>query len=232
MALVLWELAGAEDDRRFSPYCWRVRLALKHKGLDFQTKPWRFTEKDAIAFSAQGKVPVLQDGDIEVHDSWAIAEYLDSAYPDRPSLLGGAAGRGLNRFVTDWVDLTVVPLIARMIVADIAGNVHPKDRDYFRSSREARFGQPLEAVSANRDEVRGQLSKTLAFVRKTLTQQPYLCGNAPGWADMALFGAFQWSRCISPYGLLDLDDGLWAWRERMLDAYDGEGRKALAFEGC
>ncbi|MBD0390319.1 MAG: glutathione S-transferase family protein, partial [Nostoc sp. C3-bin3] len=24
----LYDLAGAEDDRRFSPNCWRVRLAL------------------------------------------------------------------------------------------------------------------------------------------------------------------------------------------------------------
>ena len=52
----LWDLAGAEADRRFSPYCWRVKLALHHKGLPFATIPWRFIEKDRIAFSGQGKV--------------------------------------------------------------------------------------------------------------------------------------------------------------------------------
>src|SRR5881394_4497405 len=41
MAIKLYDLAGAEDDRRFSPYCWRVKMALKHKGLDFETIPWR-----------------------------------------------------------------------------------------------------------------------------------------------------------------------------------------------
>jgi glutathione S-transferase len=51
MALKMWDLAAAEDDRRFSPYCWRVRLALAHKGLQAETIPWRFTEKEAIAFS-------------------------------------------------------------------------------------------------------------------------------------------------------------------------------------
>ncbi|WP_375505338.1 glutathione S-transferase N-terminal domain-containing protein [uncultured Nostoc sp.] len=55
----LYDLAGAEDDRRFSPNCWRVRLALLHKGLPFETVPWRFTEKETIAFSGQGKVPVI-----------------------------------------------------------------------------------------------------------------------------------------------------------------------------
>ena len=58
MALRLYDLAGAELERRFSPYCWRIKLALMHKGLPFDTMPWRFTEKNAIAFSGQGRVPV------------------------------------------------------------------------------------------------------------------------------------------------------------------------------
>ena len=62
MAIKLYDLAGAEPDRRFSPYCWRTRMALAHKGLEVETIPWRFTEKDAIAFSGQGRVPVLIDG--------------------------------------------------------------------------------------------------------------------------------------------------------------------------
>ncbi|HXJ10454.1 MAG TPA: glutathione S-transferase N-terminal domain-containing protein, partial [Burkholderiales bacterium] len=45
----LYDLAAAEDDRRFSPYCWRAKMALKHKGLEFETIPWRFTDKDVIA---------------------------------------------------------------------------------------------------------------------------------------------------------------------------------------
>jgi hypothetical protein len=44
----LYELAGADENRRFSPYCWRIRMALAHKGLDVECIPWRFTEKDAL----------------------------------------------------------------------------------------------------------------------------------------------------------------------------------------
>ena len=88
-----WELAGAEDDRLFSPNCWRVRIALAHKGLQAETIPWRFTEKESIAFSGQGKVPVIMDGDREVHDSWAISVYLDEAYPDLPPLFGSEQAR-------------------------------------------------------------------------------------------------------------------------------------------
>ena len=58
-----YDLAGARDDCRFSPNCWPVRMALLHKGLPFEAIPWRFTEKQSIAFSGQGLVPVLVDGD-------------------------------------------------------------------------------------------------------------------------------------------------------------------------
>lgn len=34
MALILYDLAGADVARRFSPYCWRVPLAMEHKGLE------------------------------------------------------------------------------------------------------------------------------------------------------------------------------------------------------
>jgi len=49
--LKLYDLAGANDDCRFSLPCWQVKMALKHKGLQVQEIPWRFTEKDVIAFS-------------------------------------------------------------------------------------------------------------------------------------------------------------------------------------
>jgi Glutathione S-transferase, N-terminal domain len=37
MSLRLYDLAGAQPERRFSPYCWRIRLALAHKSLPVET---------------------------------------------------------------------------------------------------------------------------------------------------------------------------------------------------
>src|SRR5258706_287114 len=127
MTMKLYDLAAAEDDRRFSPYCWRAKMALKHKGLEFETIPWRFVEQDAIAFSGQGLVPVL------------------------------------------------------------------------------------------------------VRLRLLLVQSDYIAGKGPGFADYVLFGAFQWARCVSPIRLLEPDDPVYSWRERLLDLWEGYGREAKGF---
>jgi glutathione S-transferase len=74
------------------------------------------------------------------------------------------------------------------------------------------------------------LRESLAPLRKTLTAQPYLGGDEPLYADYAVFGAFQWARCVSPFQLLADDDPIRAWRDRLLDAFDGLGRNVPAFD--
>lgn len=226
MAIQLYDLAGQDDDLRFSPFCWRVRLALAHKGLDCETIPWRFTEKAAIAFSGQGLVPVIRDGGTVVHDSWDIACHLDHAYPDRPALFEGPQAEALARFLAGWVGTQIQPLLLRLIIVDLFACLHEGDRDYFRRTREARLGGPLEQVAIPRDEGLAELGRRLEPLRFTLRERPYLAGERPAFADYVVFGAFMWARCVSPIPLLAEDDPVHAWRERMLDAFDGLARRA------
>jgi glutathione S-transferase len=230
MAITLYDLAGAEDERRFSPFCWRTRLALAHKGLATDAKAWRFTEKDDIAFSGQGRVPVIVDNGKTVFDSWTIADYLDATYPERP-LFRSPGERGLAKFVTAWTDTVVHLGIGRIVMADIWKHIAKKDQPYFRESREARFGMTLEAFSANQEEKISAFRQSLAPLRTTLQGQPYLGGDGPNYADYIVFGAFQWARCTSPATLLAEDDPVFAWRRRLLDAYDGLAGKALGYAG-
>src|SRR3954469_13503085 len=151
MSIILYDLAGADSDLRFSPYCWRTRFALAHKGLPVETVPWRFTEGDALGFSGQGKVPVIRDGSDVVSDSWTIAEHLEDRY-NGPTLFGGTGGHSHARFINAWADSVLVGGIARFIVRDLLDIIDPKDRAYFRSSREQRFGCSLEDVQAGREQ--------------------------------------------------------------------------------
>jgi glutathione S-transferase len=229
MARKLYELVGSEDDRRFSPYCWRSRMALAHKGLAADSAPWHFTDKEAIAFSGQGRVPVLVDGDKTVSDSWKIATYLEDSYPDQPTLFDGLTGRAMAAFFNNWVDSTVNPALIRVVLMDIYQHLGPKDQAYFRQSREQRFGMTLEAFVQDREAKLSAFRQVLQPVRLTLAQQPYLGGAAPRYADYILFGAFQWARAISPQRLLEADDPTAAWRQRLLDAHGGLAGKAKGY---
>jgi glutathione S-transferase len=227
MAIVMYDLAGADPALRFSPYCWRTRMALAHKGLAFETIPWRFTDKDVIAFSGQGRVPVIRDGDRTVSDSWAIAEYLEDTYPDPPSLFGGLGGRAHARFINAWADGIMLPGIAQFILRDILDITDAKDRAYFREAREARFGKTLEALQAGREERLPAFQASLVPVRLVLSKQAWLGGATPSYADYIVFGTLQWPRCVSRFELLAADDLLVEWRERMLDLFGGLGRAAV-----
>ncbi|MXP62160.1 glutathione S-transferase family protein [Roseomonas sp. M0104] len=222
MARVLYELAGTDPARRFSPYCWRSRMALAHKDLEADYQPWRFTEAESLAFSGQAKVPVLRDGERVVFDSGAIAEYLERIYPDRPALFPGTPEA--SRFIVAWADTVLNAHLVRLIVSDIPQWLGEGEQAYFRSSREARFGKRLEEVTEGRETRLPAFRAALEPLRATLREQPFLGGEAPAYGDYAVFGGFQWARVVSPLVLLEADDPVAGWRERMLDLFGGLAR--------
>lgn len=229
VARKLFELCGTETERVFSPFCWRTRMALAHKDIKAETIPWRFSEKDAIAPHQSDKVPVFIDGETSVADSWAIANYLEDTYPDRPSLFGGEGGRAMGRMLNWWGDTVVLGGIFPMIAVDIHALLRPADQVYFRKTREARLGKTLEQAAANRDEAVEAFRQSLNPMRLTLKTQPWLGGASPNYADYIAFGPFQWARATSPFKLLKEDDPIYAWREKLLDAFGGMARNSPGY---
>lgn len=214
--ITLYDLAFG-DDRRPSPFCWRAKLALKHKGLSWRDEPMGFSEKQKIAFADSTTVPVIHDGTKVVKDSWAIALHLDQAYPDKP-LFPNDPAKAYARFVNGWADTAVNPLIFPMVVGDMLNTVRPQDRDYVIESRSKRIGTTdFAAFQKNaREKGPATLRAALEPARRVLKEQAYLSGDAPAYPDYILFGSLLWPRTMSP-GLefLEKDDPVYAWRERM-----------------
>ena len=229
MTITLYDLAGAEADRRFSPFCWRARMALAHKGLEVETVPWRFTEKDMLPQPNAGRVPVIVDGGRVVHDSTAIADYLEQRYPDRTSLFGGEIGHAVARFVQNWTETVLQTGLIRLVVLDIHRHCGPQDQAYFRRSREERFGAALEEVVRDREARLPGFRASLDPLRRTVERQDFISGKAPAYADYVVFGAFQWARAISDFEVLAADDPVRSWRSRMLDLFGGLARRAPAY---
>lgn len=224
MARVLYDLCGIDEGLRFSPFCWRAKFALAHKGLDVETRPWRFTDKEALTFADHDKVPVLLDGEAVVTDSYEILRYLDRTYPQAP-LLGEGQAEARARFFKHYAERALAPAMMRTIIMDLFNAVHPNDRDYFRETREKRFGRTLEE---HHSPVKGlaQLDAALEPLRGRLAEADFLDGDAPAAADYLVAGNFMWAHCVSTADLVSNADPVYAWRERMLDCHDGLGRHA------
>jgi len=227
MTLKLYDLAGADDNHRFSPYCWRVRMACAHKGLPLETIPWRFTEKDRLPQPSNGTVPVLVDRGEVIADSWRILNFLDQRYSADP-LFGSEPAVGAALFLKLWTEQILNPLVSRIVVRDVWSKLAERDRSYFRESREKRFGQSLEQVVENRDQTVLRLREALEPVRTILCERTFLSGASAAGPDYILFGVFQWARCVSSFPLLLNDDPTYAWQTRMLGLFDGLADRAPA----
>ena len=221
--ITLWELKG-KDGRRYSLFSWRTKMALKHKGLTFESQPVLMSDKAAIAFSGGKTVPIIKDGETVVRDSWQIAEYLEDRYPERPTLFGGAIGRGMAQAFNTWADRTLLPLLMPVIVADVHERVDPADEQYFRQQFEGFLKSTLEEARKRQPQALERLTRALEPMQAALKRQPFICGSDPAYADYILFSVLQWARVMSPQAIFNNSNPLYGWRERILDLYDGFAR--------
>jgi glutathione S-transferase len=169
----------------------------------------------------------IQDGSRAIGDSWAIANYLEETFPDRPSLFGGPAGRALSLFVQNWVIEVLHRGVIELVLLDVHDQLDEGDKAYFRSSRERRFGRVLEAVQAGREERLAAFRTSLQPLRETVASQPFLSGDSPHYPDYLAFAPLQWARVVSPFPLLEKNDPVAAWFERGLDLFGGVARRAI-----
>ena len=220
--ITLYELVLA-NGRSLSPYVWRVRYALAHKGLEIRSAPVGFTEIAGICGGRFKTVPIIEDGASAVCDSWDIVDYLDRTYTTRP-LFSAPGEYAMVRFFDSWFSLEVLRRMFGICALNIHDRARPEDREYFRRSREARLKMSLEAFVADRQSRLPQLREALAPMRYQLTRYPFLGGAAPNYADYIALGAFQWVASVSDLPLLAADDALRAWLDRGFDLYGGLGR--------
>ncbi|WP_287496213.1 maleylacetoacetate isomerase [Pandoraea sp. CB10b_02] len=101
-----------------SSAAYRVRIALNLKGIDYDTVPVHLVRdggeqlKPAYrALNVNGLVPTYVDGDVNIHQSLAIIEYLEETHPTPALLPADPAARAH----------------VRALALDIAADIHPID---------------------------------------------------------------------------------------------------------
>ncbi|KAI0058411.1 hypothetical protein BV25DRAFT_1830058 [Artomyces pyxidatus] len=213
-AITLYDIPGsATPDVAWSSNVWRTRYVLHIKGLAYKTI---WVEYPDIAPTLKGldadptgtrdgaplyTLPVIHDPTTGalVSDSLQIALYLDAQYPDTPQLLK-APTRALqiaflHTFVLPRLREPPVPLV----INSSANQLSPSSEEWFRRSRVAMFGRPLEEIArepGEREVLLKRLIDAMLDLGSWKGDSPFLGGEEVNYADVMVAGMLQWLRRV------------------------------------
>lgn len=144
-----------------STAAYRVRIALNLKDMDYAIAPVHLVRDggqqhhdDYRALNPQQLIPTFVDGDKVVHESLAIIEYLEEAYPDTPRLLPREAPlRARVRALAQMIACDIHPLGNLRVLQYLVRELGVNDEQKLAWSRhwiEVGF-DAIEAVLAGSD---------------------------------------------------------------------------------
>ncbi|CAL1356922.1 unnamed protein product [Linum trigynum] len=112
---------------------WRVRFALKLKGLPYEYRAVDLVKGEQFSPEFQrlnplGYVPVLVDGGVVVSDSFAILMYLEDKYPQNTLLPEDPQLRALNLQAAGVVTSSIQPLHMQSLLKYIEDKFGPEER--------------------------------------------------------------------------------------------------------
>jgi len=157
-----------------SSAAYRVRIALKLKGIDYESRPIDLREgaqrsEDFLELNPQGLIPMLEIDGHRLTQSLAIINYLDLRYPNRPLIPAAAAERAH---------------VVSMSLA-IACDIHPLNNLRVLQYLKSELGQSQEDVD---DWYRHWISIGLPALEAQAKPRAgaFLFGDGPTAADVCL----------------------------------------------
>ncbi len=203
--LKFWELPP-------SPNNTKVRMALRFKGIDFETVPVNPRDRsDVVAASGQELTPVIEDRGIVLNDSEAILVYLDANYRDTPRVI--PSDRAGRRQADAWkikLDEGVVAYWVPIFLVAIGR------RDSFEPSARQGFEDFLKGLQDELDEVNGFCGPESPICDLRVAEWATYALPGTGLIERApLFGRFRELFDIAPGSLPALEKFLEPWNERL-----------------
>ena len=222
MKIKLYELA-ASDGLIFSPPCWRTRLSLEWRGLDFESIPTSYVEIKEVDQGQFSTVPIFANEAITMSDSWEINQYLDTTYAARGKMIRSPAEEGQALLVQQ---LMLVPELLRVALLDLFARLADNDKEYFRRSREERFNMSLEEAVLPQEEAMEKIVDRFQAFENYLGQRDYLGGDNPNYADITFLSHLQLPIQISHLPLLKKMPATQEWVQRCANRFPSLSRWA------
>ncbi len=187
-----------------SQYSEKVRLILDYKQLEYrkiEVTPG-VGQIELLQKSGSRTVPVLKDGNTYIADSTEIAFYLERKYPERPILPEDSLAKGQCLLIEEWADESIGIKGRKAFIGALNQNqsfrtsVLPKETpDLVKTIVGSIPGEVLDVlgtgVGFGGDAVKMAqkgLKQDLEALCLILQERPYLLGDTPTLADLAVAG--------------------------------------------
>jgi len=187
-----------------SPWMARALVCLEEAGVEYEVVPMSrcggdHRRPEHLARNPFGEIPVLEDGDLTLYQSRAIARYVLRKY--KPELVKEGDLEG-SAMVDVWMEVeanniepTLWPIVRHCIIGQYVG----RDRD--------------QAVI---DENLEKLRKLLPVYEARLSVCKYLAGDDITAADLCHFGFMRYFMATEYAGVVDAFPHVKAWWDALL----------------
>lgn len=212
------------------------RYSLNFKGIPYKTEWVEYPDIQALYKKIGGTPTTKQDGTpyyslplihdastgTVVSESAAIAHYLDTAYPETPKLFPSGTAPLQHAFID--AHGATLNVLAQFTLPRTNTVLNPRSEEYFRRTREARFGTKLEDLVPKGKEmelwanVRADFAKVDGWYQKGKNDGPYLLGNNICFADFVYAAYALWIKKIWGEESAEWND-VKAWNEGRLAAF-------------
>ncbi len=212
------------------PFCSKVASLLAYKGVPYETVEVHPLKKKEITFSVDYKaVPIYIDGQgRQINDSTPIMRHIDEEFPTR-RVFGQTAQEKENeeRWLT-WSE-DYVQGLPTVVYGDLSSSL----KSFSYVTRVGKFkwhekllikysGAFVMTLVAKKIKKRRSIEDPAAFLRQKtgewaagLQGRPFMGGDKPGAADIAVFGI---SRIVAPLAagkIFRENPAFWDWLHRM-----------------
>lgn len=129
-------------------------------------------------------------------DSTPIVQFIESIYPDRPVPLTSELGREIEAKAR----AVIGPTFRNSVMPRELNILSPRSQEYFRRTREATLGHPLEDLLDQEEDSWDSLADGIRAVGELMQTNkadgPFVLGAQPSYTDFFIAGSLQSARMV------------------------------------
>jgi glutathione S-transferase/RNA polymerase-associated protein len=156
-----------------SPYVQKVKIALREKGIEFQTKTPDVSEggfggSEFLEANPRRELPTFIDGDAKIFDSTIMLEYIEEKWPSPPLLPSNPIERSRIRMIEEFMDTYYEPINWGLGEINFFGRAN---------------GKLAETIVGNAKQ---HAYKCRRWLIKQLGEREWFNGERFGWSDICV----------------------------------------------